>query len=129
MTAFPERELTETERNAARWLLEHGKVAARQYLLHADRITVINFGPCGCASIDFALDGVPPKPAGMEIISDHFWFDDDNHTGGVFLFAVSGQLAGLEIYSMDDMCDVSKLPDMNRLLPLDTMQRINRIDF
>lgn len=118
MTSFVERELTETESNAVRWLLEHGKGNTRQYLLHADRITVIDVCPCGCASIDFALDGTRPKPAGMEIISDHYWVDDNNHTGGVFLFAVSGQLAGLEVYSMDGKCDVSKLPDMNRLLPL-----------
>ena len=35
-----------------------------------------------------------------------------------FVFAKSGQLAGLEVYSMDGECNVSQLPDVDRLLPM-----------
>lgn len=118
MSNFVTRELSEMERDTVRWLLRHGTEAAADYLPHAERLTVVGGCPCGCASVDFALDGMAAEPSGLKIISDHWWADDQAHVGGIFLFAMSGQIAGIEVYSMDGICDVSTLPDLDRLVPI-----------
>ena len=116
---FTERHLTGKERDAATWLLNHGNTDASPYLLQLDHATVSGGCGCGCASIDFAINGIKPNPAGMQILSDHYWVDPHGHTGGIFVFASSNQLAGLEVYSMDGECDVTQLPDLSRLVPVD----------
>jgi len=115
---FAERDLTERERLTAHWLLENGNADAAQYAEQLSDATVVGVCGCGCASIDFAVDGETPVSSGMHLLSDYYWVDDDDHTGGIFVFAKSGQLAGLEVYSMDGECNVSQLPDVDRLLPM-----------
>jgi len=55
----------------------------------------------------------------LSLSAYYYWIDDSNHTGGIFIFSISGQLAGLEVYSKDGECDVSHLPDLNRLVPIE----------
>lgn len=118
MTEVAERELTDVERKVVLWLLEHGNADASNYLPHAQRITVVGRCPCGCASIDFALDGKRPAQTGMHIIADYYWADENNYLGDIFLYATSGQLAGLEVYSMDGICDATTLPELESLKPI-----------
>jgi len=115
---FVERCLTERERQTTEWLLEHGNTDAATYVSQLADATVVGVCGCGCASVNFAIRGNEPEPAGMHILSDYYWIDEKNHTGGIFVFAISGQLAGLEVYSMDGECDVSQLPKLDRLEPL-----------
>lgn len=117
-TEFVERQLTERERETTAWLLEHGNPDAASFASQLAEATVIGVCGCGCASVDFAIRGRAPEPAGMQILSDFYWIDGHEHTGGIFAFAISGQLAGLEIYSMDGECDVSRLPRLELLTPL-----------
>jgi len=52
----------------------------------------------------------------MHILSDYSWIDDKGYTVGIFVFSVSGQLAGLEVYSADGESDNSQLPDTAQLV-------------
>jgi len=115
---FVERPLTAEERHTVRWLLEHGAADAAKYLPQLDDATVADVCGCGCASIDFAIYGNKhnPKSEGMHILSDYSWIDDKGHAGGIFVFSVAGQLAGLDVYSADGKCDNSRLPDIAQLM-------------
>ena len=117
-TEFVERQLTEIERETTAWLLGHGNPESAAFASQLAEATVIGVCGCGCASVNFAIRGRVPEPAGLQILSDYYWIDGHKHTGGIFAFAISGQLAGLEVYSMDGECDVSRLPDLALLTPL-----------
>lgn len=96
------RELSRGEHDLVEWLLENGKPDARQYLDHLENASVASECPCGCASIDFAIDERKPHArAGMEVLSDYFWHADGGELLGVFVFAKNDQLAGLEVWSVD----------------------------
>lgn len=113
------RLLTVPERTLVEWLLNHGTADALPHLSRLDELTVVDHCDCGCASIDFAVAGVEPADHRMTILSDYYWLDDNGYTGGVFVFTKSGQLAGLEVYSADGQSDLSQLPPIDRLFPLD----------
>jgi len=113
--SFIERHLTERERELSLWLLEHGNEEASTFLSDVDHATVVSKCPCGCDTVDFAVSGIRPASGGMRVLSDYYWIDDDGHTNGIFIYSISGQLAGLEVYSCDGECGTVRLPDPNRL--------------
>jgi hypothetical protein len=90
------RDLPRDEANLVRWLVEHGKPEAREFILELDELRVVSRCPCGCPSINFVLDG----SGGMQILSDYVYEDTDGHTIGVFAFAQNGILAGIEVWSI-----------------------------
>lgn len=53
----------------------------------------------------------------------YYWIDDDGHTNGIFIYEISGQLAGLEVYSCDGECGTVRLPDTTRLTQMPQAQR------
>src|SRR5262249_15544808 len=53
--------------------------------------------PCGCASIDFQIRGMPKAPPGVHPIAD-FLFGDDKTLSGIFVYEKDGILSGLEVY-------------------------------
>ena len=83
-----------------RWMLEHGRPDARHYLAQLERAQVLpRRCPCGCASIDFSIDG-QPKPSGrLDPVAD-FVFGGDTDINGIFVFVQAGVLAGLEVYGL-----------------------------
>lgn len=92
------RPLADQERSLVRWMLEHGKPEARTFLDQLDRAEVTaNVCPCGCASIDFSIDGQPTPRGGLNPIAD-FVFADSTDEYGAFVFSIDGVLAGLEVY-------------------------------
>lgn len=100
-TSAPEnRPLSPSEMSLARWMLEHGLPEARQYL---DQLAVAKVTPwrcaCGCASIDFQIDGHDPAPPGVDILGD-FVFGPDDALAGVYIFASNGILRGIEVYGL-----------------------------
>jgi hypothetical protein len=116
-----ERPLTGAEQVLVRWLLEHGRPDAADFLPQLGRARVVSRCPCGCASIDLAIDeAAPPAGAGMSVLSDYFWVADDGSHCGVFVFARGGLLAGLEVWSADGIGSVTELPAVERLRPLQT---------
>ena len=69
---FAERDLTERERLTAHWLLENGNADAAQYAEQLSDATVVGVCGCGCASIDFAVDGKTPVSPGVHLLSDYY---------------------------------------------------------
>ena len=99
--SFP-RPLTEDERNLVRWMIEHGDAEPEPLLSQLAQAQVISECSCGCASIDFKIEGHPVSPGGgMEIISDYL-YGPESPPFGAFVFKRNGLLAGLEVYSYTD---------------------------
>jgi hypothetical protein len=114
-----DRPLTNDEAALVRWLLEHGNPHASTFLPQLASARVVSRCPCGCASIDFAIDGTTaPVGAGMHVLSDYVWQAPDGSHCGVFTFARGGQLAGLEVWTADGVGPVSLLPFVEQLRPL-----------
>ena len=110
------RTLSLKERQLLTWLLDHGKPSAQSYLAAIESLRVVARCGCGCASVDFLH--APSTP--LEILSDHMWRDAAGWVFGIFAFAKSGQLAGLEVWSIDGEGTPTDLPDAADLVPLDT---------
>ncbi len=84
-----------------------------------DRARVVSRCGCGCASVDFAVDGIePPAGAGLQVLADFQFRDAAGHLGGVFVFAEDGALAGVEVWSIDGAAATDRLPDPSSLEPL-----------
>jgi hypothetical protein len=69
--------------------------------------------------VDFAIGGVTPlvaEPIG--ILADYRYLSPEGHLCGVFVFERSGQLAGLEVWSIDGLCTPSTLPATDKLREL-----------
>lgn len=98
--AIPDRRpLTEAERDLARWMLEHGIPDAAGFLPQLERAEVVSRCPCGCASVDFEVAGLPKPGGGLRILGDYV-FGNEAEMAGAFIFERTGVLAGLEVYGM-----------------------------
>lgn len=120
-TSIPEdRPLTQAEAALVKWLLEHGTDEARALLPQLDRARVVSRCSCGCASVDFSIDGkVAPSKSGISVVSDYRWDSPEGHLFGVFAFAREGLLSGIDLWSMDGRATASTLPDPDQLRPID----------
>ena len=120
-TSIPEdRPLTQAERDLVKWLLEHGNAEARALLPQVERARVVARCSCGCASVDFAVDGKRASPkSGMSVVSDYRWDSPEGYLFGVFAFAREGQLSGIDLWSIDGRATARELPKPDRLRPID----------
>jgi hypothetical protein len=115
-----DRPLTAAEREFVRWLLEHGTDEAKKLLPQLDEARVVSRCSCGCASVDFSIDGRTASPkSGMSIVSDYRWDSTDGFPFGVFAYARDGLLSGIDLWSIDGRSTASKLPKINQLRPMD----------
>lgn len=95
-----DRELTDNERRLVRWMLEHGGAEAEPFLGQLDEARVRSWHcPCGCASLNFAINGHPPPTGSTRPIAD-FLFGHEHDLSGVFVYEQDGILAGLRIYGL-----------------------------
>jgi hypothetical protein len=119
-TEIPDdRELTPTERSLISWLLQHGYERAIDFLPQLNDARVTSRCYCGCASINFAINGkVPGIGPGITVLSDYEWSDPNGHLFGAFVFARCGLLAGLEIWSQDGLATANTLPQVEQLRPI-----------
>jgi hypothetical protein len=119
-TPIPEnRELSRDEASLVQWMLENGAPEAKPLLPQLSDARVISRCSCGCASVDFAIgDVIPSTGSGLHILGDFEYASADGHLCGAFVFAKSGMLAGLEVWSIDGLSTPSQLPDASRLRPL-----------
>ena len=110
-----DRSLTIEERDLTRWILEHGEPGASAFVEQLDRARVKFLCPCGCASIDFAIEGSPDAPIGVHILGD-FIFGEGDSVAGVFVFEAGGILKGLEVYGLagDAPAVLPKVSDLVR---------------
>src|SRR5712692_7487166 len=114
-TSVPEdRPLTSAEKGLVKWLLEHGIAEGRALLPQLERARVVARCSCGCASVDFAIDGRVASPkSGMSVVSDYRWDSPEGYLLGVFAFAREGLLSGIDLWSIDGRATASKLPNPN----------------
>ena len=116
MSESASREMTREERNLVRWMLEHGSPDAFQFLSQLERAKVLPTRcPCGCASIDFSIDGKPSPAGPLRPIAD-FVFGSNSDLSGIFVFEQAGVLAGLEVYGLAGDAPKS-LPSPDSLRP------------
>lgn len=88
------------EEQLVRWMLEHGNPAAEAFLPQLEKAYVTPYRcPCGCASINFAIEGLSEPTGGMHILAD-FLFGSDDELSGIFVWEQAGVLAGLEVYGL-----------------------------
>jgi hypothetical protein len=99
--------------------LEHGSASAAKFLPQLTRVWVVSGCYCGCASVNFAVDGtVPPSGEGIGVLADFQFQTAEGHLCGVFVFERAGLLAGLEVWSVDGLSTPSTLPAIEQLQPL-----------
>jgi len=97
-----ERPLTPDEEHLIRWMLVQGSPEAQAFLPQLERAKATAWRcPCGCASINLSVDGLPERSGDLHILADFvFGADDDLNLSGAFVFEKSGVLAGLEVYGL-----------------------------
>jgi len=117
--SIPEdRPLTAEETALVRWLLEHGFAEADAFVPQLEQARVVSRCPCGCASINFSIEGkLPPIGDPLQVLSDYEWESESGAKLGVFVFAKAGILAGLEIWSIDGL-GTPTLPRIESLVPI-----------
>jgi hypothetical protein len=94
------RQLTSAEEQLIRWMLEHGNPEARDFLSQLENVQVTPYRcPCGCATVNFSIDGLPEPSGGLHVLAD-FIFGTDTDLSGIFVFGKQGVLAGLEVYGL-----------------------------
>ena len=116
------RPLTKSERNLARWMLEHGIPEAKEFLPQLELVEVTPFRcECGCATIDFKIRGMPHAPPGVHILAD-FVFGDEANLNGIFIDEKQGILSGMEVFGYTGEAPKS-LPDPEQLVDVDSWNR------
>jgi len=74
---------------------------------------------CGCASVEFCIDGRTASPkSGMSIVSDYRWDDADGKLFGVFAHAREGLLSGIDLWSIDGHATADNPPNLSQLRPM-----------
>ena len=97
-------------------MLEHGKPEVKVFLSQLEKAKVTLWRcKCGCASINFLVEGFPEPSGGIHPIAD-FVFGEDENLGGAFVYEQNGVLAGLEVYGLAGDAPKS-LPSIESLRP------------
>jgi hypothetical protein len=110
------RPLTDDELRLARWMLENGNPDARAYISQLEAAEATTWRcPCGCASFNFKVHGMPEAPPGVHILGD-FVFGAEADLAGAFIFESDGILSGLEVYGLAGDAPVA-LPEPDSLRP------------
>ena len=117
-----DRPLSIDERAVVQWLLEHGNGDNTTFLEQLGQARVARLCGCGCASIDFVVNGKRPQQFAMRTLSDYQWRDDHGHLFGAYVFEQGGLLAGLDLWSIDGQSTPNAMPPIERLVPLGTAQ-------
>lgn len=94
------RPLTPAEAHLVRWMLEHGGPAAQTFLAQLERAQVTPWRcPCGCASLELAIEGLAEPTGGLRPIADFVWGTDETLCG-IFAYQRDSMLAGVEVYGL-----------------------------
>lgn len=112
-----DRALTLAEEQLIRWMLEHGTPEARGFLSQLGKAKATSYRcRCGCATINFSIDGLPEPSGGLRVLSD-FIFGTDDDLSGIFVFEQNGTLSGLEVYGLTGEAP-KFLPEIESLRPI-----------
>jgi len=94
------RKLTDFEYRLSRWMLEHSGPEALTFLTQLELTEVTSWRcPCGCASLNFQIQGRPEAPPGVHPIAE-FLFGEGEDLSGIFIYESAGILSGLEVYGL-----------------------------
>jgi hypothetical protein len=115
-----DRALTPEEHLVVQWLLQHGDGDNSVFLAQLNSARVSSLCSCGCASIDFSIDGLRHKDPGMRVLADYQWQNNEGHLYGAFVFEQGGLLAGLDLWSIDGQSTPLTVPSPERLVPYGT---------
>ena len=116
-----DRPLSRSEYELVEWLLRHGESKALVYAPQLEGARVISRCSCGCDSVNFAIDGVVPAPGAMGILADYEWRESTGALNGIYLFERDGLLAGLDVWSQDGLSVRVKLPQIDEIVPIGTL--------
>jgi len=112
------RPLTPEEYALTRWMLTHGGPESARYLDDLERARVVSRCGCGCASVDFSVDGrEPARDAPLRVVADFEWRDAAGRVAAVAAFVREGRLAGLELSCLDPDAAIDHLPVPEKLRP------------
>lgn len=109
-----DRELTLEKSTLIQWMLENGSDCRIEFVPQLAKARVVSRCSCGCASINFAIDG-KVAPAGNVHALDDFYYSQNENPCCAFVFERGGLLAGLEVYSLDGKCTPFDLPAASSL--------------
>ncbi len=113
------RDLTTEERELTGWILENGEARAKECLDQLEKAHVTSLCPCGCASVDFTVEGRSRVRGGIDIVGDFLYGEKGDGLCGAFVFTdKNGTLAGLEVYGLST-CHPTTLPSPSELRPFD----------
>ena len=111
------RPLTSSERDLARHMLTRCGLEGGNFLSQLERAEVTPWScSCGCASINFQINGHAEAEPGVHILGD-FKFGPEDTPSGVFIFESAGLLSGIEVYGLAGDAPKS-LPRPDELRPL-----------
>ena len=119
-----DRPLAPDELAAVRWLLEHGDGDNSAFLEQLKQARVARLCGCGCASIDFSINGKRPQHFAMRVLSDYQWHNKQGHLYGAFVFEQDGLLAGLDLWSIDGQSTPNTMPPLEQLVPLASSSQV-----
>jgi len=119
-----DRSLTPRELDVIQWLLQHGDQDNAEFLEQLKDARVAQLCGCGCASIDLSINGKRPERFAMRVLSDFAWRNEQGHLFGAFVFEQDGQLAGLDLWSIDGQSTPDALPAIERLVPYESLSQV-----
>jgi hypothetical protein len=119
-----DRPLASDELAVVRWLLEHGDGDNSEFLEQLNHARVARLCGCGCASIDFSINGRRPAHFAMRVLSDYQWRNNLGHLCGAFVFEQDGLLAGLDLWSIDGQSTPDAMPPIESLVPCGTPSQV-----
>ena len=113
MTILENRPISDRERAVVAWLLANAPVnAPLEHLLpRVPELRVVGRCDCGCASVDFEVDG---QSGGSHPIADAYAASSTGLKCGLILWGRDGAITGLEIYEMD-LGTTRELPSIDKL--------------
>lgn len=95
--------LTRAQAELSQFMLRKGGPEALSFLPQLERAQATDWRcPCGCASFNFRITGMPEAPPGVHVLGD-FVFGPLDQPSGIFIYSSGGILSGVEVYGL--ACD------------------------
>jgi hypothetical protein len=92
--------LTPAQAELSEFMLRHGGPEALSFLPQLEKALVTDWRcPCGCASFNFSITGMPEPPPGVHVLGD-FVFGPHDAPSGILIFSSGGVLSGVEVYGL-----------------------------
>jgi L-rhamnose isomerase len=92
------------------WLAVNPTIDVDIPLSELKELSVASECRCGCASIDFAVNGSPVSPGGITVVADYLYKSENGNQMGCFLFMANGHIAGVDVWSVDGAETPIRLP-------------------